>query len=53
MADPKATPINALPNGQQQGNGEDEQFIKNILNQMNEDNAEATLEDHKYLLLEV
>lgn len=41
MADPKATPINALPNGQQQGNGEDEQFIKNILNQMNEDNAES------------
>lgn len=41
MADPKATPINSLPAGQKQGSGEDEKFIQNILNQMNEDNAES------------
>jgi len=41
MADPKATPISALPRGPQ-GNGEDDQqFIKNILNQMNDDSQES------------
>jgi len=41
MADPKATPINALPKGPQGNGEEDSQFIQKILNQMNDDNAEA------------
>ena len=40
MADPKATPISALPNGPA-SNQDDEKFIQNILNQMNDDNAES------------
>lgn len=44
MADPKATPLNALPKGPQ-GNENDSEFIKKIMSQMNADNAEA---DHAY-----
>jgi len=40
MADPKATPISALPKGQS-GGEDDQQFIQNILKQMNNDNQEA------------
>ena len=40
MADPKATPISALPRGPT-SQKDDEQFIQNILNQMNDDNAES------------
>lgn len=41
MADPKATPIGALPRSSQGNNEDDSQFIQKILNQMNDDNAEA------------
>jgi hypothetical protein len=40
MADPKATPLNALPRGPQ-GNENDGEFIKKIMSQMNADNAES------------
>jgi hypothetical protein len=40
MADPKATPLNALPKGPQ-GNENDGEFIKKIMSQMNADNAES------------
>ena len=40
MADPKATPLNALPRGPQ-GNENDGEFIKKIMSQMNSDNAES------------
>jgi len=40
MADPKATPLNALPRGPQ-GNENDGEFIKKIMSQMNTDNAES------------
>ena len=36
MADPKATPLNALPRGPQ-GNENDGEFIKKIISQMNAD----------------
>lgn len=43
MADPKATPISALPRGPgAQGQGEDDQqFINNILKQMKDDSQES------------
>jgi len=41
MADPKATPISALPKGPSSGNEDDQQFIQKILSQMNNDNQEA------------
>jgi hypothetical protein len=41
MADPKATPISALPRGTQGQGDEDQQFIQNILQQMNNDNQES------------
>ena len=41
MADPKATPISALPRGPQGQGDEDQQFIQNILQQMNNDNQES------------
>jgi hypothetical protein len=40
MADPKATPLNALPRGPQ-GNENDGEFINKIMSQMNADNAES------------
>ena len=40
MADPKATPLNALPRGPQ-GNENDGEFIKKIMSQMSADNAES------------
>ena len=40
MADPKATPLNALPRGPQ-GNEHDGEFIKKIMSQMSADNAES------------
>jgi len=40
MADPKATPLNALPKGPQ-GNENDGEFIKKIMSQMNADSAES------------
>ena len=40
MADPKATPLNALPRGPQ-GNENDGEFIKKIMSQMNADSAES------------
>jgi hypothetical protein len=40
MADPKATPLNALPKGPQ-GNENDGEFINKIMSQMNADNAES------------
>lgn len=40
MADPKATPLNALPRGPQ-GNENDTEFVKKIMNQMSTDNAES------------
>ena len=40
MADPKATPLNALPRGPQ-GNENDGEFIKKIMSQMNKDNSES------------
>lgn len=40
MADPKATPLNALPKGPQ-GNENDGEFIKKIMSQMSADNAES------------
>ena len=39
MADPKATPISQLPRGPQ--DDDDQQFIQNILKQMNNDNQES------------
>lgn len=39
MADPKATPISALPKSP--GGDEDQAFIQNILKQMNNDNQES------------
>lgn len=41
MADPKATPISALPKGASGQGDEDQQFIQNILKQMNDDNQES------------
>jgi len=41
MADPKATPISALPKGPSGQADEDQQFIQNILKQMNDDNQES------------
>jgi hypothetical protein len=40
MADPKATPLNALPRGPQ-GNENDGEFIKKIMSQMNADKEES------------
>jgi hypothetical protein len=40
MADPKATPLNALPRGPQ-GNENDGEFIKKIMSQMSADSAES------------
>jgi hypothetical protein len=40
MADPKATPLNALPRGPQ-GNENDGEFIKKIMTQMNADKEES------------
>jgi len=40
MADPKATPLNALPRGPQ-GNENDGEFIKKIISQMNADSTES------------
>lgn len=40
MADPKATPLNALPRGPQ-ANENDGEFIKKIMSQMSADNAES------------
>ena len=40
MADPKATPLNALPRGPQ-GNENDGEFIKKIMSQMNADSSES------------
>jgi len=40
MADPKATPLNALPRGPQ-ANENDGEFIKKIMSQMNADSAES------------
>ena len=40
MADPKATPLKALPRGPQ-GNENDGEFIKKIMSQMNADSAES------------
>jgi len=41
MADPKATPISALPKAPGLQGDEDQQFIQTILNQVNNDNQES------------
>jgi len=41
MADPKATPISALPKQVQPNADEDQAFIQNILQKMNDDNKES------------
>ena len=41
MADPKATPISALPRGPSSQGEDDQQFIQNILKQMKDDNQES------------
>ena len=48
MADPKATPLNALPRGPQ-ANENDGEFIKKIMTQMNADKEESDL-IHSYWL---
>lgn len=41
MADPKATPISALPKGPTGQGEDDQQFMQKILNQMNNDSQES------------